>query len=228
MAKAGKTYEAAASLIDKKKSYSIEEAVALIEKFPKRAFDETVELHMHLGIDPKKGEQQVRGTFVLAHAAGKPKRIIAFVGANEEKDARDAGADIVGGEELVEEIVKTGKLDFDIAVSTPAMMPKLSKLAKILGPKGLMPNPKTDTVSANVTKMIGELRRGKVAFKNDDTGNMHIPVAKRSQTGAQMIENITIATDAIKRAKPATAKGTYVASAFLTTSMGPSVKIAIA
>jgi large subunit ribosomal protein L1 len=228
MAKAGKTYAAAASLIDKKKTYSVEEAIALIEKFPKRAFDETIELHMHLGTDPKKGDQQVRGTFVLAHSAGKPKRIIAFVGANEEKDAKEAGADIVGGEELIDEISKTGKLDFDIAVATPAMMPKLSKLAKTLGPKGLMPNPKTDTVSANVTKMIGELRRGKVAFKNDDTANMHIPVAKRSQTAAQMIENITIAADAIKRAKPATAKGTYIQSAFLTTSMGPSIKISVA
>ncbi len=228
MAHVGKTYAAAASLIDKKKTYPLDEAIALIEKFPKRSFDESIELHMHLGIDPKKGDQQVRGTFVLAHSAGKQKRIIAFVNSSEEKEAKDAGADIVGGEELIEEIIKTGKLDFDIAVATPSMMPKLSKLAKTLGPKGLMPNPKTDTVSPNVTKMISELRRGKVAFKNDDTGNMHLPVAKRSQTTEQLKENLTIAIDAVKRAKPASSKGTYIASAFLTTSMGPSVKINLA
>lgn len=224
----GKTHQAASSLIDKKKTYSVAEALELIEKFPKRAFDETVELHMHLGIDPKKGDQQVRSTMVLAHSVGKPKRIIAFVAENEIAAAKEAGADIVGGEELVEEIVKTGKIDFDIAVSTPAMMPKLAKLAKTLGPKGLMPNPKTDTVSANVSKMIGELRRGKVAFKNDDTSNIHIPVGKRSLTATQLTENISIALDAVKRAKPTSSKGTFIQSAFLATTMGPSIKISIA
>lgn len=224
----GKTYKAAASLIDKKKNYSIDEALELMEKFPKRTFDETVELHMHLGIDPKKGDQQVRSTLVLAHSVGKPKRIIAFVTEADAAAAKEAGADIIGGEELVEEIVRTGKLDFDIAVSTPTMMPKLAKLAKTLGPKGLMPNPKTDTVSANVTKMIGELRRGKVAFKNDDTSNIHIPVGKRSLTPAQLKENITLAIDSIKRAKPTGSKGTFIQSAFIASTMGPSIKISIA
>lgn len=228
MAHEGKNYKAAAGLIDKKKTYSLDEALELMDKMPKRAFDETVELHMHLGIDPKKGDQQVRSTLVLAHSVGKPKRIIAFVTEGEIAAAKEAGADIVGGEELIEEIVKTGKLDFDIAVATPAMMPKLAKLAKTLGPKGLMPNPKTDTVSANVTKMIGELRRGKVAYKNDDTANIHIPVGKRSLTVDQLKENIALATDSVKRAKPATAKGTFIQSAFLTSTMGPSIKISIA
>lgn len=224
----GKSYQAASALIDAKKMYAPADAVALIEKFPKRGFDETVELHVRLGVDSKKGDQQVRGTFVLAHAAGKPKRIIAFVGAGDEAAAKEAGADIVGGEELIDEVNKSGKLDFDIAVSTPAMMPKLAKLAKTLGPKGLMPNPKTDTVSANVTKMIGELRRGKIAFKNDDTANVHIPVGKRSMTPEQLLENITLALDAIKRVKPATSKGTYLANVCVTTTMGPSIKISVA
>lgn len=228
MAHEGKNYKAAVSLIDKKKTYSLDEALELMDKMPKRKFDETVELHMHLGVDPKKGDQQVRSTLVLAHSVGKPKRIIAFVTEADIAAAKEAGADIVGGEELVEEIVKTGKLDFDIAVATPAMMPKLAKLAKTLGPKGLMPNPKTDTVSANVTKMIGELRRGKVAFKNDDTANIHIPVGKRSLTVAQLKENIVLATDSVKRSKPSSSKGTYIQSAFLTSTMGPSIKISIA
>lgn len=221
----GKTYQAASSLINAKKTYALSEALTLMEKFPKRAFDETVELHVRLGIDAKKGDQQVRGTFVLAHAAGKPKKIIAFVETANEATAKEAGADVIGGEELIDEINKSGKIDFDIAVATPAMMPKLSKLAKLLGPKGLMPNPKTDTVSPNVSKMIGELRRGKVAFKNDDTANVHVPVGKRSMTSAQLEENVHIALDAVKRVKPATSKGTYIASAYITSTMSPSIKI---
>ncbi|MCX6781167.1 MAG: 50S ribosomal protein L1 [Candidatus Magasanikbacteria bacterium] len=223
----GKAYQAAAALVDKKKTYSMDDALELMDKFPKRGFDETVELHMHLGIDAKKGDQQVRSTFVLAHSVGKAKRIIAFVTQADEAAAKEAGADIVGGEDLVEEIVKSGKIDFDIAVATPAMMPKLAKLAKTLGPKGLMPNPKTDTVSPNVTKMIGELRRGKVAFKNDDTSNVHIPVGKRSLTPAQLKENIAIAIESIKRAKPASSKGVFVQSAFISSTMGPAIKIAV-
>lgn len=225
---AGKTYKAAASLIDKKKVYTIDEALELMEKFPKREFDETVELHMHLGIDPKKGDQQVRSTLVLAHSVGKPKRIIAFVTEADIAAAKEAGADIIATEEMIEAIVKTGKIDFDIAVATPAMMPKLAKLAKTLGPKGLMPNPKTDTVSANVTKMIGELRRGKVAFKNDDTSNVHIPVGKRSLTVAQLKENFVLALEAIKRAKPGSSKGTFIQSAYIASTMSPAIKINVA
>ena len=225
MATKGKTYQASASLVDTKKVYSVDEALELMEKFPKRAFDETVELHMHLGIDPKKGDQQVRTTLVLAHSVGKPKRIIAFVTEGEMAAAKEAGADIVGGEDLVEEIVKSGKLDFDIAVATPSMMPKLAKLAKTLGPKGLMPNPKTDTVSANVTKMIGELRRGKVAFKNDDTANVHIPVGKRSLSVEQLKENMALAIEAVKRAKPTSSKGVVIKSAFIASTMSPGIKI---
>jgi len=227
MAKVGKNYQAASSLVDKKKVYSIDEALELMSKFPKREFDETVELHMHLGIDPKKGDQQVRSTLVLAHSVGKPKRIIAFVTQADEAAAKEAGADIIAGEEMVEEIAKSGKIDFDIAVATPAMMPKLAKLAKTLGPKGLMPNPKTDTVSANVSKMIGELRRGKVAFKNDDTSNVHIPVGKRSLTAEQLKENLALAIEAIKRAKPGSSKGTYIQSACIASTMSPAIKISL-
>lgn len=223
----GKNYQAAAVLVDKKKAHTLVEALELIARFPARKFDETVELHIRLGIDPKKGDQQVRSTLVLAHSVGKPKKIIAFVSGADEAIAKEAGADIIGGEELIDEITKSGKINFDIAVATPSMMPKLAKLAKTLGPKGLMPNPKTDTVSANVKQMISELRRGKVAFKNDDTGNLHIPVGKRSLTTDQLMENLNAALDVIKRVKPSSSKGTYIKSAFLTTTMGPAIKLAI-
>jgi len=175
-----KRYNKSKAEIDPKKTYSLAEAVELIKKTANVKFDATVELHFKLGIDPKKGEEQVRGTLVLPNAFGKSKKIIAFVESNQEKDAKDAGADIVGGEEIIAEIAKHGKIDFEVAVATPSMMPKLAKIAKILGPKGLMPNPKTETVSANIKKVIEELKRGKIAYKNDDGGNIHLAVGKIS------------------------------------------------
>lgn len=220
----GKRYAAAVSLVDTKKVYSLAEAVDLIKKTGTAKFDATVELHTKLGIDPKKGEQQVRGTVSLPHGTGKTKKVAAFVNADKAKDAKDAGADFVGGEDLIEELAKTEKIDFDIAIATPDMMPKLAKVAKILGPKGLMPNPKTDTVGTNVKKMVEDVKKGKVSFKNDDTSNVHMAVGKVSFSVEQLTENISAAVDALKRAKPASAKGAYMNTATMSTTMGPGIR----
>ncbi|OGL74288.1 50S ribosomal protein L1 [Candidatus Uhrbacteria bacterium RIFCSPHIGHO2_02_FULL_57_19] len=223
----GKKYLEAKKLIDPKKVYSPEEAVELVKKTNPAKFDASVEIHIRLGIDPTKGEQQVRGTVALPHGTGKSKRVAAFVPADKEKEARDAGADLVGGEELVAEIAKTQKIGFDVAVATPDMMPKLAKVAKILGPKGLMPNPKSETVGANVKKMVEELKKGKIAFKNDDSGNVHIVIGKVSAESSKLLENLNAVTDVIKRARPASAKGIFIENAALTSSMGPSIRIQI-
>jgi large subunit ribosomal protein L1 len=214
-------------LIDPKKSYPLAEAVELIKKTASTKFDSTIELHFRLGIDPQKGDQQVRGTVTLPHGSGKTKKIAAFVTGEKTKEAAEAGADLVGAEDLIETIVKTGKIEFDIAVATPEMMPKLAKAAKVLGPKGLMPNPKTDTVGVNVKKMIEELKKGKVSFKNDDTANIHVAIGKASFAADKLAENIQAVIDALSRSKPASAKGVYFQNIALTSSMGPAVKIQI-
>ena len=223
----GKKYLEAKKLIDPKKVYSPEEAVELVKKTNPAKFDASVEIHIRLGIDPTKGEQQVRGTVALPHGTGKSKRVAAFVPADKEKEARDAGADLVGGEELIAEIAKTQKITFDVAVATPDMMPKLAKVAKILGPKGLMPNPKSETVGANVKKMVEELKKGKIAFKNDDSGNVHIVIGKISAESSKLLENLNAVADVIRRARPASAKGIFIENAALTSSMGPSIRIQI-
>jgi len=221
--KHSKRYVEAQKKIEDKK-YTIPEAIALIKKLAKPT--ESVEVHARLGIDPKKGDQQVRGTIALPHGSGKSKKIAAFVDGTDAKDAKEAGAELVGAEDLIEDIVKSGKINFEIAVSTPAMMPKLAKLAKILGPKGLMPNPKTDTVSTNVRKMVEELKKGKVAFKNDDTGNVHLLVGKVGFDEAKLVENLTIAYEALKRVKPSSSKGNYFLSLTVKTTFGPAIKLA--
>lgn len=217
----------AMALVDKKKTYTLDEAIALVKKTSGVKFDASVEVHANLGIDPSKGEQQIRATAALPHGTGKSKKLAAFVGPNDEKDAKEAGADFVYGEEDIKKIKDTGKIAFDIAVATPEMMPKMAVAAKILGPKGLMPNPKTDTVGKDVKKMIQELKKGKAAFKNDDTGNVHQAIGKVSFTEAQLKENFTAFLDALKKAKPSSSKGTYIKSLFLTSSMGPSIKVEI-
>ena len=184
-------------------------------------------MHARLGIDTKKGEQNVRATIVLPFSTGSSKRITAFVSEAKEKDAREAGADVVGGEALIEEIIKTQKIDFDVAVATPDMMPKLAKVAKILGPKGLMPNPKTDTVGADIGRIISELKKGKIAFKNDDTANVHLTIGKVSQPETELLANFTSCIEAIRKAKPQSSKGTYLKSIYLTSTMGPSVKVIV-
>jgi len=221
-----KRYKELKASFDNKKGYSTEEAVGLVLKTSTTKFDASIEVHFRLGIDPKKGDQMVRGTVALPHGTGKTKKVAAFVPANKEAEAKEAGAELVGGEELIAEIAKTGKIDFDIAVATPDMMPKLAKVAKILGPKGLMPSPKNETVTPNIKKAIEELRRGRVAFKNDDTANVHMIIGKASFPKEKLLENLTALMEAIRRAKPATSKGTYLRSVTLTSTMGPGVKIA--
>lgn len=220
-----KRYQELAKLIDPKKLYPITEAIELVKKTGSAKFDSTIEMHMNLGIDVKKGDQQVRATLLFAHAVGKPKRVIAFVAGDKEKEAKDAGADIVGGEELIEELAKSGKIDFDVAVATPDMMSKLAKVAKILGPIGLMPNPKTDTVGQNVKKMVEDVKKGKVAFKNDATGNIHQAVGKASMSSQQIAENLSMLVDAVRKNKPASSKGTFIRSITLAATMGPGVKV---
>lgn len=221
----GKRSEAANKLVDPKKVYTLTEAIALAKSFPKAGFDEAVELHVKLGIDPNKGDQQVRGTMAFPHGVGKSQRVAAFVEPAKEAEAKAAGADIVGGEDLIAEIASKGVIAFDVAVATPAMMPKIAKLAKLLGPKGLMPNPKNDTVSPNVTKMVTEQKAGKQSFKNDSTANVHQIVGRVSMTEAQLKENIAPFVEQIRKLKPASSKGIYFKNASLTTTMGPGIKV---
>lgn len=213
--------------VDKSKAYSIDEAIKLVKETSTVKFDASVEVHAKLGIDPKKSDQQLRATVVLPHGTGKSKTIAAFVGANHEKDAKDAGADFIYTEEDIKKIQTSGKIEFEIAVATPDMMPKLALVARILGPKGLMPNPKTGTVDANVKKMITDLKKGKTAFKNDDTSNIHQIIGKVSFTESQLKENFEVFIETLKKIKPSSSKGIYIKSLFLTSSMGPSVKIAL-
>ena len=223
---AGKKYTEAAKLVDSKKVYSIEEAAELVKKTSTAKFDATVEVHVGLGIDAKKSDQSVRGTVSLPHGSGKVKKVMAFVSSGKEKEAKDAGADIIGGEESINEIAKTGKFDFDIAVATPDMMPKLAKVAKILGPKGLMPNPKTETVSTNVTKMISELKKGKIAFKNDDGAIVHTVIGKVSFDAAKLKENYEALMEALKKVKPSNSKGIFIKYAIVASTMGPGIRVA--
>lgn len=223
---AGKKFVEAQKLIDYKRTYSLEEAVALAKKTSVTKFDATVEIHVKLGIDPKQGDQQVRGTISLPHGTGKNKRVAVFVSATDkEKEAKEAGADLVGGEELVSQIATSGKIDFDVAIATPDMMPKLAKVARILGPKGLMPNPKTDTVGVNIKAMVADQKKGKVAFKNDDTGNTHVIIGKASFTEPQLLENAVAFMDALKKAKPSASKGNFIVKATMATTMGPAIPL---
>lgn len=220
-----KRFQEAKKLVEKSKVYSVDEAVALVKKTATAKYDEAIELHIKLGIDPSKSDQQVRGTIALPHGVGKTKRVIAFVEPAKEAEAKQAGADIIGGEELIEQISQKGQFDFDVAVATPAMMPKLAKLARLLGPRGLMPNPKTDTVGPNVTKMISEQKAGKQSFKNDTTGNIHQVFGRASFTEDQLKENLRALLEAIKRLKPASSKGIFLKSITIASTVGPGIKI---
>jgi len=222
-----KKYLKSKAQIENKKTYSLEEGIDLVKKSSATKFDSTIELHLRLGVDPKKGEEQIRGTIVLPNTFGKSKIVAAFVDSTKEDEAKTAGADIIGAEELIDEIAKTQKINFDVAVATPNMMPKLAKIAKILGPKGLMPNPKTETVGPNIKKIIEELKKGKLAFKNDDGGNVHIAVGKVSFETAKTLANLQTVIEIIKKIKPPTSKGTYIKNATLTSTMGPAVKIQV-
>src|SRR3989339_369165 len=222
----GKRMKGLASKVEKNKVYPLDEAIKLARETSGVKFDAGIEVHAHLGIDTKKGEQQVRATVVLPHGTGKTKTVAAFVSADKEKEAKEAGADFVYGEEDIKKIKDTGKINFEIAVTTPDMMPKLAVAAKVLGPKGLMPNPKTETVGPNLKKMIEELKKGKVTFKNDDGANVHQLVGRVSFTEAQLKENLTAFLDALNKAKPDGIKGSYLQSLTLCSSMGPAIKVA--
>jgi large subunit ribosomal protein L1 len=222
-----KRYTALAKQVDSKKTYSVEEAIEAVKKTATTKFDSSIEVHVKLGIDPKKGDQMVRGTVALPHGIGKEKKITVFaVNAEAIAAAKEAGAYAVGGDELIAEIAKTGKVDFDIAVATPDMMPKLAKIAKILGPKGLMPSPKNETVTPNVAKAVGELKRGRVAYKNDDTANLHQIIGKASFDSVKLLENYNAIMEAVRRSKPSSSKGQYLMSVTLTSTMGPGVRVA--
>jgi large subunit ribosomal protein L1 len=203
---------------------SVAQALATLKKNPVK-FDAAVEVHFRLGIDPKKGDQNVRASAVLPHGTGKVVKVAAFVSPDKEAEARSAGADVVGGEELIAEIAKTGKADFDVAVATPDMMKQLAPIAKVLGQKGLMPNPKTGTVAPDVKRMVEELKKGKVNFKNDDGANLHQVIGKLSFTDAQLEENYKTLIDSVQKAKPETVKSSLIRAIYLTTSMGPSIRV---
>ncbi|MBU1203398.1 50S ribosomal protein L1 [Patescibacteria group bacterium] len=225
MAKISKRLKEARAKIEADKVYGIEEAVKLVKETSQVKFDASVEVHANLGIDPKKGDQIIRNSVVLPHGTGKTVKVAAFVPEDKVKEAKAAGADIAGGQELIEEIKKTSKTDFDIAVTVPEMMPKLAVVAKILGQKGLMPNPKTGTIGPDVTKMVSELKKGKVSYKNDNNANVHLSIGKISFDDAQLVENFNVFFDSLRKSKPQSVKGTYLKSLYLTSSMGPSIKL---
>ena len=213
--------------LDKTKTYKLEEAVKLVKELSKVKFDASVELHMRLGIDPKKGDQQVRSAVSLPHGTGKTIKVAAFVSPEKEKAVKDAGADYVGGIDLIDEIKKSEKTDFQVAVAEPAMMKDLAKIAKILGTRGLMPSPKNDTVTITPEEAVAELKKGKISFKNDDTANIHAVVGKVSFEDKQLLENLETVIEAIQKSKPSGSKGIYIRSITLTSSMGPGVKITL-
>ncbi|MDO8581481.1 MAG: 50S ribosomal protein L1 [bacterium] len=222
----GKKYLEAIKLVDAKKSYAPTEAIDLIKKITKAKFDGSVEVHMHLGIDPKKGEQAVRGVVVMPHATGQTKRVAVFTVTHADA-AKKAGADLVGGKELIAEIKSSGKCDFDVAVADPSMMKDIAMIAKILGPKGLMPSPKNETVTDKIEKTVAELKKGKVTFKNDDTGNVHQSVGKVSLDTAKLVDNLVAFIDAVKKSKPASAKGSYIQSVTVCSTMGPGIRVQV-
>ena len=221
----GKRYAESAKLVDRTKLYSAKEALELIEKMPKAKFDETVELHVKLGVDSKHADQQVRGTTVLPNGTGKTQRVLVFAKGPKADEALKAGADFVGAEELIPKIEKENWFDYDVIVATPDMMGVVGRLGKVLGPKGLMPNPKSGTVTMDVTKAINDIKAGKIEYRLDKTNIIHVPVGKVSFGSEKLAENFQTLMSAIIKAKPQAAKGQYMKSVVLTTTMGPGVKV---
>ena len=225
MAKHGKKYREAAMRYDKQTPYGPKEALELVKTLAPAKFDETVEAIFKLGIDPKKADQLVRGTVSLPHGTGKDVRVAVFAPADKEKEALEAGADVVGGKELVEKLQAGGELDFDVAIATPDMMAEVGKLGKILGPRGLMPNPKAGTVTPDVAKAVGEFKAGRIEYRNDRHGNVHVPVGKVSFDVDQLAGNLAALSAEMIRAKPASSKGRYLRQMSLSSTMGPGVKV---
>ena len=223
--KKGKRYQEAEKLVDRKKLYTAKEALDTIEKMPKTKFDETVELHMKLGVDSKQADQQVRGTTVLPNGTGKTQKVLVFAKGPKADEATKAGADFVGAEELIPKIEKENWFDYDVIVATPDMMGVVGRLGRVLGPKGLMPNPKAGTVTMDVTKAVHDIKAGKIEYRLDKTNIIHVPVGKASFTDEQLNDNFQSLMGAINKAKPASLKGQYIKSATLTSTMGPGVKL---
>jgi large subunit ribosomal protein L1 len=222
--KPGKHYEAARKQVEARE-YMLEEAVPLIKKLKFAKFDETVEVHMRLGVDPKHADQMVRGTVVMPNGLGRSKKVLVIASGDKQREATEAGADFVGGEDMVNKIQSESWTDYDAVIATPDMMRSVGKLGKVLGPRGLMPNPKTGTVTVDVTKAIKEIKAGKVEFRVDKTGIIHAPVGKVSFSAEKLVENAASLISAVIKAKPAVAKGKYVKSTTLCSTMGPGVSV---
>lgn len=223
--KKGKKYAEAAKLIDRATFYDAAEAISLVKKTAVAKFDETVEAHIRLGVDGRHADQQVRGAVVLPHGTGKTVKVLVFAKGDKVAEAEAAGADYVGGDELVPKIQNDGWLDFDVVVATPDMMGVVGRLGRVLGPKGLMPNPKAGTVTMDVTKAVADIKAGKIEYRLDKTNIIHVPVGKASFTEEQLADNFQTLMGAINKAKPASAKGQYLKSVTLTSTMGPGVKL---
>lgn len=225
MPKRGKNYQESMKLVDRLKAYDPEEAIELVQKTAKAKFDETIELSIRLGVDPRHADQQVRGAVVLPHGTGKTKKVLVFAKGDKIKEAEEAGADFVGGDELVAKIQNENWFDYDVVVATPDMMGVVGRLGRILGPKGLMPNPKSGTVTFEVTKAINDIKAGKVEYRVDKSSIIHVPIGKASFGSQKLQENFDTLMEAVIKAKPAAAKGKYLKSVVLSSTMGPGIKI---
>jgi large subunit ribosomal protein L1 len=223
--KRSKRYREALEALDKTKAYPLEEALEVLEKFPVSKFDETVEVHLKLGVDSSKSDQQVRSTVDLPHGTGKSKRVVAIT-STQVKEAKEAGADLVGEEGVVEKIAE-GKESADILVATPEMMPKIAKFAKVLGPKGLMPNPKNQTVGPKVAPLVEGIKKGRASFKSDKSGNVHQAIGKRSFGKEKLVENFKVFLDTLEKNKPATSKGRFIKGVAIASTMSPGIKVAL-
>ena len=223
MPKRGKKYEDARKQYDRDQKYEPAEALRLVQEMSKRSFDETVELAVRLGVNPKHADQQVRGSLVLPHGTGKTQRVAVFAKGDKIREAEAAGADFAGGDELVAK-VQEGWLDFDVAVATPDMMGSVGKLGKVLGPRGLMPNPKSGTVTFEIEKAISDIKAGKVEYRTEKAGNVHVPLGKVSFTHEQLVENFNAIVEALIKARPTAAKGQYIKSVTVSSTMGPGVR----
>jgi len=222
---AGKRYRTANQAIDRSRAYPLVEAVALLKSFPPVKFDESVDLAINLGVDPKHADQMVRGTISLPHGIGKSTRVLVFAKNEKEKEAREAGADFVGAEDLAKKIQDENWFEFDRVIATPDMMGVVGRLGKLLGPRGVMPNPKLGTVTMDVTRAVREHKAGKLEYRVDKAGTIHLAIGKLSFDAAKLVDNIQALLDAIVRAKPATSKGTYLKKISLSTTMGPGIRI---
>lgn len=224
MKKRGKNYQEAAKLVDRTKQYNIAEAVTLLKEASKAKFDETVEVAFRLGVDPKKADENIRGAVVLPHGTGKTQRVLVFAKGDKVKEAEAAGADYIGDADIIAKI-NEGWFDFDVIVATPDMMAEVGKLGRVLGPKGLMPNPKTGTVTFEVEKAVNDIKAGKVEYRVDKSSNLHVPIGKVSFEDDKLVENFSTIMETIVKVKPQSSKGTYIRNVVVTSTMGPGIKI---